>query len=118
MDSGIAVTKEARMWAMICHLCGLLAYTAIPFASVIGPLVIWMLKKDEYPFVDHQGREAINFQISILIYLVVCILLVFLFIGIPLLILLGLFHITCTIIAAVKVYDGIPYRYPLTIRFL
>lgn len=110
--------KDARMWAMFCHLGGLLVNTLIPFANIITPLVIWMLKREEFAFVDDQGKEALNFQISTTLYLIVCILLAFLLIGIPLIFVLWIFHFVFTIVGAIKAYDGVYYRYPLTIRFV
>ena len=111
-------SKDARMWAMICHLCGLALFSSIPFANIIAPLVIWLLKREEFAFVEQQGKEAINFQISVLIYLVCCIPLVFILVGIPLMFLVSIGALVFSIIAAVKANEGVSYRYPLTIRFL
>lgn len=113
----VAIDKEERTWAMVCHL-STLAGGAIPFGHVVGPLVVWLLKKDEMPLVDDQGKEALNFQISVTIYAIVSGVLVFAIIGIPMLIALGIFDLIVTIIAAIKAYDGEYYRYPLCIRFL
>jgi uncharacterized Tic20 family protein len=105
------------MWAMFCHLSGLAGYV-FPFGNIIAPLVIWILKKEEFPLVNDQGKEAINFQISMTIYIIAAIILIFLIIGIPLLIILGLFDLLMIIIASIKANEGVEYRYPLTIRFL
>ena len=57
--------SDERTWAMFCHLSGFLGYfVVVPFASIIGPLVVWLLKKDASAFVDAHGKEAINFQIT------------------------------------------------------
>ena len=109
--------RDERMWAMFCHLSGLAGYI-FPFGNIIAPLIIWVLKKDEFPLVNDQGKEAINFQISMTIYIIASIILIFLVIGIPLLILLGLFDLLMIIIASIKANEGTEYRYPLTIRFL
>jgi uncharacterized Tic20 family protein len=112
-------SKDERMWAMFCHLIALAGYVVpIPFASVVGPLVLWLIKKDGHPFVDDQGKEAVNFQISISIYVVVASLMIFILIGIPLVVALVIFHLVCVIIAAVKANEGVHYRYPLCIRFI
>jgi uncharacterized Tic20 family protein len=103
---------------MLCHLSALAGYVGIPFGNVIGPLVVWLVKKDQLPFVDDQGKEALNFQISVMIYGLVCVPLAFLLIGIPLLIALALFHLVATIVAAVKANTGVAFRYPLCIRFI
>lgn len=109
--------KEVRTWGMACHLAALSGFV-IPFGSIIGPLVIWLMKKDTMPFVDDQGKEALNFNISIAIYAIISTILIFLFIGILFLIAVIIVQLIFTIIAAVKANEGFPYRYPLTIRFI
>ena len=109
--------KDENMWAMFCHLSGLFGFV-IPFGNVIAPLIIWTLKKDEYPHVDDQGKEALNFQISITVYILLSVLLIFVVIGIPLLIILGLFSVIMTVIGAINANDGKKYRYPFTIKFI
>ncbi|MFQ6115959.1 MAG: DUF4870 domain-containing protein [bacterium] len=109
--------SQERTWATLCHL-GALAGFIIPFGNIIAPLVIWLVKKDESPFVDDQGKESLNFQISMTIYFLVAVLLVLILIGIPLLIVLGIFEIVMVVIAAVKASNGEKYRYPVTIRFI
>jgi len=109
--------KEARTWAMLCHL-GALAGYIIPFGHIIAPLVIWLIKKDESPLVDDQGKESLNFQISLTIYAIVAGLLTLVVIGFILLIALGIFDLIFVIIAAIKANSGEKYRYPLCIRFI
>ncbi len=109
--------KDERTWAMLCHLSTLAGFV-IPFGNIAGPLVIWLIKKDEFPLVDDQGKEALNFQISMTIYVIASIILIFLLVGIPLLIGLGLFDLIVTVIAAINANDGVKYRYPLCIRFV
>jgi uncharacterized Tic20 family protein len=109
--------REERMWAMFCHLSGLAGFI-FPFGNIIAPLVIWLIKKEEYELVNDQGKEAINFQISMTIYIIASIILIFIVIGIPLLIILGIFSLIVVIIASIKANEGEKYRYPLTIRFL
>jgi uncharacterized Tic20 family protein len=117
-NAGKAVPdKEANMWSMFCHLSALVGFV-IPFGNIIGPLVIWVLKKDEYPLVNENGKEALNFQISITIYIIASILLIFIVIGIPILIALAFFELFAIVIAAIKANEGVVFRYPLTIRFL
>jgi uncharacterized Tic20 family protein len=114
------VNKDARMWAMFCHLVGLAALLPpIPiFGGAIGALIIWQIKKDEFPFVDEHGKEALNFQISILIYAIVAGLLILACIGAFLLPAVMIFDIVFVIIAAIKANNGFHYRYPLCIRFI
>lgn len=109
-------SSDEKTWAMVCHLAALAYF--IPFGQVVGPLIVWVLKKDEMPFVDDQGKEALNFQISILIYQLLCIPLVFIVIGIPILIFLGIINLVLVVVAAVNAGRGIPFRYPLSIKLL
>ncbi len=90
----------------------------IPFGNIIGPLVVWLIKRAEIPAVDAHGKEALNFQISVAIYAIVCLLLMFVVIGIFLLMALGIAALILVIIAAIKASSGELYRYPLTIRFI
>lgn len=106
-----------KQWALICHLSALSGYI-IPFGNLIAPIVIWSMKKDEFPMVDEHGKEVINFQISFTIYVLVATLFVLLLVGIPILIALLVAQVVFIIIAAVKADSGVLYRYPLTIRFI
>ena len=108
---------EAQKYGMLCHLTAL-AMFVVPFGNIIGPLVVWLLKKDEYPFVDEQGKESMNFQISMIIYLFVSGFLILAGIGLIMLPLLFIADLILVVVAAVKVSDGETYQYPLTIRFL
>jgi uncharacterized Tic20 family protein len=114
------INKDARMWGMICHLAGLGGLIPIVpiIGSVIGPLIVWQIKKDEFGFVADQGKEALNFQISILMYAIVSGLLCFACVGFVLLPAVYIFDLIFLLIAAVKANDGERYRYPLTIRFI
>jgi len=115
------ISKEARMWAMFCHLAGLgwLLWWIVPLiGGVIGSLVVWQIKKDEYPFVDEQGKEALNFQISMLLYCIVAGILCFACVGFVLLVIVGVADTLFAIIASIKAGNGQHYRYPLTIRFV
>jgi len=114
------VNKDARMWAMFCHLGGLAALLPIlPLVGgIIAPLIIWQIKKEEHTFVDEQGKEAVNFQISILIYEIVAGLLIFACVGAFLLPAVIIFDVVFFVIAAIKANNGFHYRYPLCIRFI
>ena len=115
---GQALSSDERQWAMFCHLAAFAGCIAGPLGSIVGPLVVWLIKKEEYPFVDDQGKQALNFQISVTIYAILCIPLVFVLIGIPLLIAIGILDVICTITGAIKANQGIAYRYPLAIQFI
>ncbi|MCK5707173.1 MAG: DUF4870 domain-containing protein [Candidatus Aureabacteria bacterium] len=110
--------KNERLWGMFCHLSALSFLIGIPFGHILGPLIIWLVKKNESPLIDEQGKESLNFQISMSIYLIVAFLLCFIIIGIPLLFGLVLAEIILVIIAAVKTNNGEQYSYPITIRFI
>jgi uncharacterized Tic20 family protein len=114
------LSKDVRMWAMFCHLAGLAGFVIpVILSGIIAPLIIWQIKKDEHPFLDENGKEALNFQISIGIYEFVSFLLIFVFcIGAILLPAVAIFDLVLMIIAAVKANNGESYRYPLTIRFI
>lgn len=109
--------KDERMWATICHLSAF-AGLVIPLGNVVGPLIVWLIKREGLPLVQDQGKEALNFQISVTIYILVSIALCFVCIGFVILPAVVIFAIVMTIIAAVKASTGVAYRYPLTIRFL
>ncbi|MBE0598889.1 MAG: DUF4870 domain-containing protein [Desulfuromonadales bacterium] len=108
---------EERSWAMACHLAGFLFYF-FPFGHIFGPLAIWLLRGEKYPLVNDQGKEVLNFQISVTLYLVVSAILALAVIGFVLMGLLALFHSIVMIVAAVRAKGGERYRYPLTIRFI
>jgi len=112
------VSKDEQNWAMGCHLAALSGFI-IPFGNIVGPLIVWLLKRAEMPQVDEHGKESLNFQITVTIAVMLCIPLMFVLIGIPLLFLVGIGALVLTIMAAVKVSNGdYSYRYPLTIRLL
>ncbi|OGB65487.1 MAG: orotate phosphoribosyltransferase [Caldithrix sp. RBG_13_44_9] len=112
-----ALSKDAKTFGMLCHLIAFAGFI-IPLGNIIGPLVIWLLKKDEFEFVDDQGKESLNFQISVIIYAIISAILIIVILGIFLLIALGIFAIVMMIIGAVRANEGIRYRYPLSIRFI
>lgn len=112
-----SVNKDERTWGMLCHLLALSGFI-IPFGSIIGPLIIWLIKKDEMNFVDDQGKESINFQLTMLIAFIVSAILMLVAIGFLLMVILAIFDVVVIIIASIKANDGIRYRYPYAIRFL
>ncbi|MFQ5709853.1 MAG: DUF4870 domain-containing protein [bacterium] len=109
---------QARTWGIFCHLAGLLCWVGVPFGNIVGPLIIWLIKKDELPIVNEQGKESLNFQISITIYFIAAAILAIFLIGIPIIFALIIAQIALVIIAAVKVSNNEPYQYPFTIRFI
>lgn len=108
---------ESRMWATIAHLSAL-SGLIIPFGTIIGPLIVWIIKKDEMPFVADQGREALNFNISMAIYGLVAAVLCLVLIGFLLVAILFVVWLVFLIIAAVQANEGTAYRYPLILRLV
>lgn len=110
--------KQARMWGMLCHLTAITGMTGIPFGHILGPLAVWLFKKKAYPFVDEQGREALNFQLSMTIYTFVAALLMYVKIGMTLIFILVFVNVILVILASIKAYNGETFRYPFKIRFM
>ena len=111
-------TRQANTFAMLCHLSGLAIFLGIPFGNLIGPLVFWLIKKDESDFVEDQAREALNFQITVLIALFAAGLSIFAVIGCVLTPGVVVANIVFCILAAMTANDGRTYRYPLTLRLI
>lgn len=113
----VETTPDAKTWGLLCHISALSGYV-VPLGSVLGPLVVWLIKKDQYPFVDEQGKESLNFQISMLVYMLASIPLIFVFVGFFLVVGLAVIDLVFVILATVAASRGESYRYPLTIRFI
>ena len=111
-----AADANARQWAMIAHLSALAGL--VIGLNWLGPLIVYLVKKDEHPFIADQSREALNFNLSVFIYIIVAAILILLVIGILLLPAIAIAWLVLTILAAVRASNGEPYRYPLTIRFV
>jgi uncharacterized protein len=109
--------NKDRTWAMACHLTALVGLLGIPFGNVLGPLVTWLIKKNEMPLVDQEGKESLNFQISMSIYMAIAAVLCLIVIGFLLLIPLIIADVIFVIMASVKTSNGEKFTYPLTIRF-
>ncbi|CAM2065324.1 DUF4870 domain-containing protein [Sulfidibacter corallicola] len=122
------MSTEERNWAMFCHLASFAAFIGVPFGHILGPLIVWLIKKDSSPFVDEQGRESLNFQISLTLYSIVGSVLALVigivtlgigvFLIIPIVAVVTLVLLVMTIVAALEVQKGVHYRYPFTLRFL
>ncbi len=110
--------QQSRNWGMMCHLSALCMYLGIPFGNIVGPLLIWLVKKDEVPIVDEQGKESLNFQITMTLYLIAAGLLSIILIGIPVLIGLFIVQLVLTIVATVKASGSEEYHYPFTYKFI
>jgi hypothetical protein len=111
------LTHEERQYAMFCHFSAFLGLL-LPFGSIIGPLVLWQIKKDESSFIDYHGKEALNFNITMAIVTLMCVLLMLVFIGFVLIFIAMMVWLVLIIIAGVKANDGLYYRYPFCIRII
>lgn len=116
--------KDVRLWSTLCHLAALFGLVVPTLGSVVGPLVVWLIKRNDHPTIDAHGKEALNFQLSVLIYCWVLgiigvatlwILVGFAFLALSFLI--GLAALILAIVAAVKASNGESFRYPFSIRF-
>ena len=112
-----APSAEERQWAMFAHLSALVG-VIIPLGSIIGPLVIWLIKKDTMPFVNDQGKEALNFNITVAIAAIVGWILCFILIGFLVLAVLAIGWLVFVIIATIKANEGTTYRYPFALRLV
>lgn len=117
--------SQARTWNVFCHLSALAGYIGVPFGNVIGPLIVWQIKKNEIPSVDAHGKAALNFQITVLLAGVVTGFALFVgsficvgWLLLPVLILIGLAGLIFPIIAGVKANNGEDYKYPWSIEFV
>jgi uncharacterized Tic20 family protein len=117
-DSTDEPSKDAKQFGMLCHLTALAGVLVGGFGNWIGPLVIWLLKKEEFPFVDDQGKEALNFQITCLIGFLIGLVTIPLLIGMLIIPVVGVLWVVFTIIAAIKASEGVTYRYPFAIRLI
>lgn len=109
--------SDERMWGLLAHLSSLAGFI-IPFGNVIGPVVVWQIQKDKSAFVDYHGKESVNFQITMAIGYAVSFLLFIIFIGVPILIVLGVLNIIFAVLAGIKANNGEYYQYPFVIRFI
>ncbi|MGJ7903384.1 DUF4870 domain-containing protein [Lysobacter sp. 1R34A] len=111
------ISQDEKTWGMLAHLSTLVGLI-IPFGSVLGPLVVWLIKKDTMPFAAEQGKEALNFNITVLIAFIVSAILTIVLIGFLLMLAVGLAWLILTILAALAANKGESYRYPMTLRLV
>ena len=113
----MAENPQEKTMAMLCHLLAL-AGLVVPFGNILGPLIVWLMKKDTSELVNDQGKESLNFQISFTIYGFVAAILSLIVIGIPIAIALVVFWAVMVIMASIKANEGERYRYPLNLRLI
>ncbi|MHC4271025.1 MAG: DUF4870 domain-containing protein [Planctomycetota bacterium] len=114
---GEDINKDARIWAMFCHFGGLSGL--LPLMPLVGclivPLIIWQVKKDDHSFIDDNGKEALNFQLTVLL---IAVLLAITCVGLFLLPFVIIYDVVFALIAGLKANDGKSYKYPIIIRFI
>jgi uncharacterized protein len=117
MEENRVLSETERNWAMFCHLSAFAGFF-FPFGGILGPLICWLSKRDESAWVNINGRNALNFQLSMLLYIVLALPLCIIIVGFPILGFLITMKIICTIIASVRASKGELFRYPLVIPFI
>ncbi|MEO5596468.1 MAG: DUF4870 domain-containing protein [Lysobacteraceae bacterium] len=123
MPEGVP-TAEEKQWAMFAHLSALVGGLLGGWGFFIGPLVIWMMKKDTMPFVSDQAKEALNFNITVTAIFVILWIFGFMTLGVgfliamPIMFILGLAALILVIMAGMKANEGVAYRYPFAVRMI
>jgi uncharacterized protein len=113
-----ATSSDIRTWCVLCHAAALLGLFFHFLGHLLGPLIVWLVKRGDSPEVDAHGKESLNFQISMLIYDAIAAILCVVLIGIPILIALWILNTVLVIIASIQASEGKFYRYPITIRLI
>jgi uncharacterized protein len=113
-----STSSDVRTWCVLCHASALLGLFFHFLGHILGPLAVWLIKRGDSPEIDAHGKESLNFQISMLIYDAIAVILCVILIGIPILIALWVANTVLVIIASVKAGQGEFFRYPLTIRLI
>ena len=113
MDSSF----NEKQWILLSHLSGFAGFI-FPFGNILGPLLVYLLKKDQSTAVAEHAREALNFQISITIYYIIAGILIFVIVGGFIIAILVVLQIVLMIKAALEADKGGFYKYPFTFRFL
>jgi uncharacterized Tic20 family protein len=116
-DPSAGPTPDERTWGMVAHLSALAGFI-LPFGNILGPLVVYLVKREASAFVAVEAKEALNFNITLAIGGIVCLVLFLLSIGILFAALLALFWLVMIIIAALKAAEGVAYRYPFALRLV
>ena len=117
--SALEPTSDERQWGMFAHLSALIG-SLVGGMTWLGPLIIFLAKREESRFVADHAREALNFQISVLIYVVASIPLVLLSCGLafPIPLAIGVFGMVMSVVAALQANEGKMYQYPLCLRLI
>ena len=111
-------SSNVRTWTVLCHASALAGFF-VPWAGhILGPLIVWLAKRGDTPEIDEQGKESLNFQISMLIYNLIAGVLCLILIGFVILGILHILNLVLVIVASIQASEGKLYRYPITIRLI
>src|ERR1700726_1100079 len=113
-----STSSNVRTWCILAHSTALVGFLVPLVGHLVGPLIIWLAKRQDSPEIDAHGKESLNFQLSMLIYDAIAFVLCFVLIGIPILILLWVLNTIFVIIASIQASEGKLYRYPLAISLI
>jgi uncharacterized protein len=113
-----STSGSVRTWCVLAHASALVGFLVPVAGHIVGPLIVWLAKRQDSPEIDAHGKESMNFQISMLIWNAISAILIIVVIGIPLLILLHFLNIIFVIVASIQASEGKLYRYPLAIRLI
>ena len=111
-------STNVRTWNILCHASALLGVFLHFPGHLLGPLVVWLAKRDDSPEIDAHGKESLNFQISMLIYNGIAVVFCLVLVGFAFLAVLWVLNTVFVIVASIQASDGKFYRYPMTIRFI
>src|SRR2546428_10668896 len=113
-----STSSTVRTWCVLAHATALVGFLVPVAGHVVGPLIVWLAKRQDSPEIDAHGKESMNFQISMLIWNAIALVLCLVLIGIPILVLLHILNIIFVIVASIQASEGKLYRYPLAIRLI
>lgn len=117
-ENSSGLSSDDKLFGMLCHLASFCVFIGIPFGNIIGPVVLWLLKKNDSNFVDYNGKESINFQITITIASIIAGILCLILVGYLLLLVLFIINIIVVVQASLKANNGETYRYPFSLPFI
>ncbi|RYX81858.1 DUF4870 domain-containing protein [bacterium] len=112
------ISNDEKQWAMLCHLAALSGFIGVPCGNVLGPLAVWLWKRNDSPYIDRHGKESLNFHLAMLIYLTAAAISLFFLVGFIILPVVYIMGLICTVIGAIKASNGEHYMYPLSIQFV
>src|SRR3954471_6532641 len=118
LPAGVPAIPSLRTWTILCHASALLGVFFHFPGHVLGPLIVWLAKRDDSPEIDAHGKESLNFQISMLIYNAIAVVFCLLLIGFFFLAVLWVLNAVFVIVASIQASDGKFYRYPMTIGLI